>query len=114
MLKPNPLQQAIAFVSLPVVWMKRRVVVENAMLLPHLVFAALFEESPQAFQDHLLPGGPQQVTAFWESMSDHPALVAHPMLDVADWKHVMVPLSIHGDGVPVTGTGRSWAKGVEA
>jgi hypothetical protein len=36
------------------------------------------------------------------------------MFDVPEWSANFLPLSLHGDGVPVTGVGKSWSKGVES
>ncbi len=61
-----------------------------------------------------MPAGNDQLVHFWDGMAAHPALAAHPMLGVDDWSRTFIPLSLHGDGVPVTGVGKAWSKGVES
>lgn len=114
LLKPNQLAGALASVKLSILdRLQRQHEVEHAILLPHLIWAALWEAGPAVFERHMLPAGKQQTTAFWHSMQQHPALDGHPMLAVADWRETFIPLSLHGDGVPVTGCGKSWAAGIE-
>ena len=37
----------------------------------------------------------------------------HPVLYRKDWKRRAIPLVLHGDGVPLTGIGKSWSKLVD-
>eukprot|EP00959_Pyramimonas_sp_CCMP1952_P366988 7686522-Pyramimonas_sp.AAC.1 len=37
-----------------------------------------------------------------------PQLDGHPVRDRDDWRSIAIPLSIHGDGAPVTGLGKIW------
>ena len=46
-------------------------------------------------------------------MDGNPFLQNHPMVAQRGWEETVVPLSIHGDGVTVTGAGRSWNKSVD-
>ena len=46
-------------------------------------------------------------------MQDHPLLDGHPVLGVRRWTHRAIPISVHGDGVPVTGVGKAWGKSME-
>lgn len=106
---------ALATVELPYVnAFKKVTMVNHSIALPHMVWAALYKHSPAAFEEHMMPNGKNKLPAFWQSMSAHPALKNHPMLAVDRWRDTFIPVSVHGDGVPVTGIGRSWAKGVEA
>ena len=50
---------------------------------------------------------------FWDEMEDHPLLVGHPVRARRNWKSLCVPISIHGDGVPCVGVGKSWTKSME-
>ena len=43
-------------------------------------------------------------------MEDNPQLKDHPVLYRKDWKRRAIPLVLHGDGVPLTGIGKSWSK----
>jgi hypothetical protein len=114
-LKPNPLHSAVGSISLSLVdAFRRRVAVDHPVVFPHLVFAALYRTNRSVFEQHLIPGGVGQVPRLWDSMAGHPALAGHPMTAVPDWQQWCIPLSVHGDGVPVTGIGKAWTKGVEA
>lgn len=115
LIRPNPLQSAIGVVpQLPLVdAFRRRTPTDHPVVLPHLMFAALYRTSPAIFEEHLLPGGVEQVPRFWESMSGHPALAEHPLKTVQNWQRRFILLSLHGDGVPVTGVGKAWGKVVE-
>jgi hypothetical protein len=91
----------------------RRETHDQAIALPHMVFAGLFHEDFQTFKDLLLPGGALQLKSYWESMQRHPALCGHPVTGVHHWQENSIPISIHGDGVPITGVGKAWSKGME-
>ena len=45
-------------------------------------------------------------------MKDHPALSATPLAKRRDFKTKCVPISLHSDGVPVSGIGRAWSRSV--
>ena len=55
--------------------------------------------------------------SFWEKIGDHPLLEGHPVharRDLpCDWRRLAVPFSIHGDGVPCVGVGKTWSKSME-
>lgn len=46
-------------------------------------------------------------------MSLNPQLRGHPVRGVANWRESAVPISIHGDTVPVTGVGKRWTKAAD-
>ena len=54
--------------------------------------------------------GRDRLRAFWESQSNSPQLQGHPIKQIRNWKERCIPLSFHGDGVPVVGVGKSWSK----
>jgi len=87
--------------------------VEQGIFWPHEVFAWLYHESRPFFLRHICPST-DLVQQFWRAMRGHPLLESHPMRSRTEpgkeWYRKCVPLSLHGDGVPVTGVGRSWAK----
>ena len=37
-------------------------------------------------------------------------MIGHPIKAIPNWKRRCFPLSFHGDGVPVTGVGKSWSR----
>lgn len=76
------------------------------MLLPHEIFASIFANYRHVF-DNVLVGPAGQLAEFWRCSRYHPALALHPML--GDTSHV-IPLALHGDGVPIVGKGKIWCK----
>ena len=81
----------------------------QGILLPHELFATLYRTYPRQFNDRIVQSR-QQLKKNWREMEDHPAMIGHPMRERSGWAERAVPLSIHGDEVPVTGVGRSWSK----
>ena len=53
---------------------------------------------------------PQSLEEVLDSMEGNPQLNDHPVLLRESWKKKAIPLCIHGDGVPLTGLGKSWSK----
>ena len=47
-------------------------------------------------------------------MDKHASYASHPVKDRATHKQKCLPLSLHGDGVAVSGVAKSWAKSLEA
>ena len=76
------------------------------MLLPHELFASIYEKYPDTFQN-VLVGPPESLATFWSTNISHPAMQGHPCLGDMSKK---VPLAMHGDGVPITGLGKIWSK----
>eukprot|EP00969_Alexandrium_andersonii_P345620 15276717-Alexandrium_andersonii.AAC.1 len=79
------------------------------MLLPHVLFSLLFHNYPAAFKARVCPG-PDKLKHFWSEMRGHPQLENHPMLDIDGYDTKVIPLSLHGDGVPIVGVGKKWHK----
>ena len=80
----------------------------QAFLWPHELFANLYEKYPDMFATSVYSGSGLQ--RFWRDMKDHPALPNHPMRGVRNWDSLFIPVSLHGDAVPVSGCGKPWAK----
>ena len=57
-------------------------------------------------------GEPGKVDKFWGDMTAaaHPGLKGHPTLSRPNWRSWTVPVSFHGDGTPVAGVGKAWAR----
>ena len=91
---------------------ENRLVVKEYMtevLLPFELFAAIYEQFPDKFEKRITgPSG--AIEEFWGDMEHHPAVKSHPMRMQSDWRSKVVPLSMHGDDVPVAGVGKSWAR----
>ena len=55
------------------------------------------------------------IETFWQELLDRddPRLRNHPMRKVPNWKRLFIPLSIHGDGVPVLQVGKADTKSLD-
>ena len=79
------------------------------MLLPHEIFATLYENERDAFNRCIL-GPPGKIDSFWNRMKNvpHPSWPGHP-LATRDLSKA-VPISVHGDECPISGIGKQWCK----
>ena len=81
------------------------------IFLPHVWFSHYYNTNRPKFESLFLGDhkSSNQIAAFWTELSSRndPRLKDHPMTKTADWKNVYVPLSLHGDGVPVLQVGKS-------
>lgn len=78
-------------------------------LLPHDMFAAFFK-CKATWNKVILPNNdlPQK---FWEAQQGHPQWQGHPLSTMnPNQLKKMIPLSLHGDEVPITGIGKQWAR----
>ena len=84
------------------------------MMLPHELFAALWEWDRNFFV-HKLCGGPEgRIAEFWNQMEGHPALQADsPIAARSNYRTRCIPLALHGDGVACTGISKSWSKSAD-
>ena len=81
------------------------------ILLPHEFFAALYEHDA-TFHKVVVPE-PDICKKFWKAQkaAKHPALDGHPLQHLNDEHlNMVVPISLHGDEVPVTGIGKQWSR----
>lgn len=79
----------------------------QAILLPHELFAAIWEWYPNTWGKHILPAG-ERLRAFWRSKKNHPSMASHDLRFREDYERKAIPISFHGDDVPITGIGKSW------
>ncbi len=81
---------------------------------PHVIFADLYNETA-AWETVILPS-PEDAVTFWEEqvLAGSPRLAGNPMLEVDNWKNKFIPLCLFGDGVPVTGVGKTWGKSMDS
>ena len=80
-----------------------------SILWPHMLFATMYNSFKEAWSVRVCPSK-DELEKFWDSQSNHPNLVNHPMTEIPGWKRKAIPIAIHGDKVPVTGVGKSWCK----
>lgn len=88
--------------------------VEHVALLPHQLFATMYESYHKTFVEQLLGGDLANTTKFWTAMRNHPSMVDHPMFSRKDPFKYAIPISVHGDGVAISGVGKSWSRSVDA
>ena len=84
---------------------------QQSLLLPHSMFAHLYANYPEVFRSFVL-GGKQNTEEFWAAIEGSDHYNDHWVKDFEDRGHV-IPLGLHGDGVPVVGRGKSWSKSLE-
>ncbi|CAE7471903.1 unnamed protein product [Symbiodinium sp. CCMP2592] len=79
------------------------------VLLPHELFASMFEHENEAFFRNVASDEGTR-TKFWDRMRSHshPAWENHPLLHRNIKK--AIPISVHGDEVPIAGIGKQWSK----
>ena len=80
----------------------------QSCLLPHEMFASIWEFYPATFARSLLPSQ-ARAKKFWQTVVGHPAVTAG-LLERPDHQTHCVPLALHGDGVPLTGIGKAWCQ----
>ena len=79
-----------------------------ALLLPHEIFASMYHKD-QGWEKCILPE-PNKLPSFWDCFEGHPCMQSHPCKARRGWKQRTIPLGLHGDEVPVLGTGKIWCK----
>ena len=82
-------------------------------LLPHKLFAVMFETLPTAFQSSILGGDAGNIPRFWAAMHDHPIVTARPDLRARPDLAQVVPIALHGDGVSYMQTMRAGGKSLD-
>ena len=85
----------------------------QSILLPHMLFSSLYHNHLDKFIKYLCGGDLDNIKAFWAAMGSHPAYNENHPVKRAGLQEVAIPLSLHGDGVPVAGVQRSWSKSVD-
>ena len=80
---------------------------------PHETMSTLHDHHPEIYKPRVLQS-PEALNRFGDDMEDHPQLKDHLVRLRRDWKRRVIPLCLHGDGVPPTGIGKSWSKFMDA
>ena len=79
----------------------------TGLMLPHQLFAYLFEAYPKVFRKLFMPGGQEQIREFWNQCRGAKCLQGQPALRSLDASKA-IPIGIHGDEVPISGRGKCW------
>lgn len=100
------------------VWLSPRpgriLVADHLLLLPHELFHIIYTHHREQFNLRLLGGSESNLRGFWTEMRDHPAYATHPVSARPDHLEKAIPIALHGDGVAISGVGKSWQKSVDA
>ena len=80
------------------------------ILLPHEYFAAMYENDSH-WKTSVL-GDSRKLEQFWTAFDKHPVMIDSPLKDIPEYTKTLIPLSLHGDEVPVFGVGKIWARSV--
>jgi hypothetical protein len=83
--------------------------VMQAITLPHVLFATLYHDYPSTWRKRICPSM-EVLVEFWQAAKNHPQMKDHPLLSQEDYQEKAIPLAMHGDGTPITGIGKIWAK----
>jgi hypothetical protein len=91
--------------------------VEMLFFLPHVMFAHFYHHKRARFNEIFLGdhSSTASLTKFWQELQSRkdPRLEAHPMRQQKNWMRTVIPISVHGDGVPVLQVGKANTKSLE-
>ena len=101
--------------------------VQFPILCPHEVISLVYHNHPDLFSSLYLGKSSGQegggilehcgriLEEFWSAVEARgdPRLLQHPMKSRSHWKRTHVPLSLHGDAVPVTKIGKAGTKSMD-
>ena len=79
----------------------------QSMLLPHELFSSIYHSYKGAWRQSLY-GSADSIRKFWQAQASHPQMAGHPVSFKPNRLTLAIPLSLHGDDVPVTGVGKAW------
>ena len=94
--------------------------VQFPIRLPHEVFSHVYHNHPTLFSSLYIGEdngreSPAKFDEFWTTLEarQDPRLLEHPMKSIRHWKRTHVPLSLHGDAIPVTKVGKAGTKSMD-
>ena len=77
--------------------------------MAHVLFSTIYNHYPDAWANRICPGV-AAIQQFWNALANSPQLDNDDIMSRPDFKDRCIPITVHGDGVPVTGIGKSWGK----
>ena len=86
-----------------------RHVVDQFILWPHVLLSTIFHKYPAAWIARVCPS-PESISTFWDAIPNSPQFSLPEIASRLDFRRKCIPISIHVDGVAVTGVGKSWGK----
>ena len=72
------------------------------MLLPHEMFAAIYEFYPAMWKKFVCPSV-DSIRAFWEAVRGSEQYESHEVKHRAGHQSAAIPIRMHGDGTPISG-----------
>lgn len=92
--------------------------IDFPIFLPHVLFSWMYANDKERFSSLFLGACADDHSRkeFWRELSERgdPRLTAHPMTRRNNWQSSAIPLSLHGDGVPVLQVGKSGTRSFDA
>lgn len=82
---------------------------EADLILPHVLFAHLYETNRPRFLQLFLPEGTDSLKRFWTQCRNLPSLQGTPAKQTLN-PQCAIPIGLHGDEVPVAGRGKCYCK----
>ena len=87
---------------------------DQKFLIPHALFAQIYAYDQDLFEKVFMDGNKGKLAEFWEQIASTKRYETCKIASKADHTAHCIPLGLHGDGVTVTGVGRSWGKQADA
>ena len=113
-LQPTKVNEALSEVN---IFMKRLpngiIQSKHPMLLPHELFATMYEHHRERFIEVLCGGSLATIEMFWQDVAGTQKYASHPARLVPSHRKKCIPIALHGDGVPISGVGKSWSKSAQ-
>eukprot|EP00973_Karenia_brevis_P084059 11663369-Karenia_brevis.AAC.1 len=83
------------------------------IVLPHVFFAHMYKWHNNLFSNKICGGARDNIQAFWTRMAGSKHYETCGIKDRENHKTHCIPISVHGDGIPVTAFGRGYQKSVD-
>ena len=108
---PSALMDYTMWIKLPFL---KTAQVNQKILLPHALFSHIYTHDQGLFEEVFMGGDKKRVSEFWDQIGTTERYHTTHIKIKPNHKTHCIPLGLHGDGVTVTGVGRSWGKQADA
>ena len=85
----------------------------QSIVLPHLFFSSLYNNNKHAFMTSFIGGSVSRITGFWDAVKCGPIYLNSSIKSRPSHITHCIPLTLHGDGIPVAGVGKIWSRSAE-
>ena len=82
---------------------------EVAFLLPPELFSRIYHFYPDTWNKSILPST-SELRDSWQAQDGHKQMIGHPVRARNGYEHMCLPIGVHGDDVPITGSGKGWMR----